>query len=147
MRKEVEKEIDEQQLFCNHVDRICKEESKQLKTLEQFVADMMVYLTHKTDKENFTIPDMWTISLEKNTTIRWIEKYMSNRNNLEELSDLKALKMGIQQTANCWVNIVFLLERCMYLKEWKYSDKLKEKLLEVQEKEIENYSRWKMLKE
>jgi len=147
IKKEVEKIIDEHQLFCKFTDKIYNEEIEQLEILGKFVYDMNLYLKNKTDKKKFTIPNLWTISLEKKTTVRWIEKYMKNRNDIDELDKLGMLKNGIQETADIWVNIVFFLERNMYLKEWKNSDKLIDKLYEVQEKEIMNYTLWKMLKE
>lgn len=147
VKKELDRELDEHQLFCYYLERILEEEIEQKKTLEKFVSDMKIYLEQKTDKKKFTIPNLWTISLEKNTTIRWIEKYMTTKNSIVDLSKLQNLKEGIKEAADLWVNIVFLLERSMYLKEWKYSEKLKEKLDEVHEKENNNYNLWKALKE
>ena len=94
------------------------------------------------------IKDLCSISLEKKTSIRYLEKCLQDISFSEsDKEEVEELKNNISNLADLWVNVGFLLEKSLYMKEWKYTEKLKQKLTEIQELELENYKNWNKVKE
>ena len=147
LKKENDIYIEKNELLKKSVEEICGNSYGQIEILEQFIEDITTYMREKVDKAKFTIPDLWSLSLERQTAIRWLDSYVDSVEEIQVVSKIKKIEEGLKKAANLWVNIVFTFERNMYLKEWEYSDKLVQKLYAVKEQEISNYNLWKTLKE
>jgi len=139
---------DFKKVFFDDLSTICNEKNNTLNVLNLFISDLFYYLDNKKDTKGFTIKDLCSISLEKKTSIRYLEKCLQDISFSEsDKEEVEELKNNISNLADLWVNVGFLLEKSLYMKEWKYTEKLKQKLTEIQELELENYKNWNKVKE
>lgn len=109
--------------------------------LNRFYADFSRYLEQKNDSKPFLIQDMWSISHERITAKKWLDRihkdtdFLSNELYCQMTSEL-------QKLFNNWSLFDFTCERACVEKNWKYTDQIKTTVSNILKSELEMYAVW-----